>query len=289
MLMKIIVTGSLGNISKPLSELLVSQGHTLTVISSNPDKENEIDALGASAAIGSLRDADFLTNTFTGADAVYCMIPLTLSEPDLRLYMREVANNYVQAMKQARIKRVVFLSGWVADLLEGENLETPFSTLPDASTTIMRPASFYTNFYQSIGLIKSGSNLMGNCGGDDRIVFVSPADIAEAVAEDLVLRPADNTVRYVGSEEMTCNEAATILGTAIGKPDLKWLLLSDEEMLAGLKMANLPQSVAETLVAMQAAMHSGKALENFHASNPVMGKVKLAAFAKEFATVYNKE
>jgi nucleoside-diphosphate-sugar epimerase len=175
----------------------------------------------------------------------------------------------------------------------------------------MRPAAFYTNFYQSIDLIKgkgfigkfltlrySGLRalltgktglLMGNYGGEDRIVFVSPKDIADAVAEELRLLPKEKTIRYVGSEEMTCNEAAKIIGTAVGKPWLKWVLLSDKEMLQGLKMAKVPEKLAETLVEMQAAMHSGKTLENFHRSKPKMGKVKLADFAKEFAAAYHKK
>jgi NAD(P)H dehydrogenase (quinone) len=36
--MKIIVTGSLGNISQPLTEILVAQGHAVTVVSSDPKK-----------------------------------------------------------------------------------------------------------------------------------------------------------------------------------------------------------------------------------------------------------
>lgn len=36
--MKIIITGSLGHISKPLTEELVQKGHAVTVISSNPEK-----------------------------------------------------------------------------------------------------------------------------------------------------------------------------------------------------------------------------------------------------------
>jgi len=60
-------------------------------------------------------------------------------------------------------------------------------------------------------------------------------------------------------------------------------------MLQGLKMAKLPEKLAETLVEMQAAMHSGKTLENFHQNNPKMGKVKLADFAKAFAEAYHKK
>lgn len=306
--MKIIVTGSLGNISKPLTEILVAQGHEVIVVSSDENKKPAIEKLGAKAAIGSIADVAFLTGTFIGADAVYAMIPLSFSEPDLGVYMRKMAQNYALALKAAQTKRVVVMSGWAADLVKGENVEDEFDGL-DAAITIMRPGSFYTNFYQSMDLIKgkgfigkfltlrySGFRalltgktglLMGNYGGDDRIVFVSPKDIADAVAEELPL--LHNSIRYVGSEEMTCNEAAKIIGTAISKPWLKWVLLSDKEMLQGLKMAKVPEKLAETLVEMQAAMHSGKTLENFHKNNPKMGKVKLAEFAREFAEAYHQK
>jgi len=307
--MKIIVTGSLGNISKPLTEILIAQGHAVTVVSSDPKKQEAIEALGAIAAIGSIADVAFLTDTFTGADAVYTMIPLSFTEPDLGAYLRQMAQNYAQALTAAKTKRVVLMSGWAADLIKGENLEDEFNGL-DASVTVMRPGSFYTNFFQSMDLIKgkgfigkfltlrysglsallSGKTglLMGNYGGEDRIIFVSPKDIADAVAEELLLNPDKKTIRYVGSEEMTCNQAAKIIGTAVGKPWLKWVLLSDKEMLQGLKMAKLPEKLAETLVEMQAAMHSGKTLKNFHSNRPKMGKVKLADFAKEFAEAYHK-
>lgn len=93
----------------------------------------------------------------------------------------------------------------------------------------------------------------------------------------------------MGNEELTCNEAARIIGTAISKPWLKWVVLSDKTMLQALKMAKVPEKLAQTLVEMQAAMHSGKPLENFHRNNPKMGKIKLADFAKEFAQVYNQK
>ncbi|WP_118953126.1 NAD(P)H-binding protein [Taibaiella helva] len=308
--MKIIVTGSLGNIGKPLTEILVAQGYDVTVVSSDRNKQAAIEALGASAAIGSIADVDFLLTTFRDADAVYAMIPLSFTEPDLGDYLRRMARNYVQALKAAKTKRIVVMNGWVADLVKTENVESAFKGL-EASITLIRPGSFYTNFYQSIDLIKgkglmgklltlrysglwallTGKTglLMGNYGGDDRIVFVSPKDIADAVAEELVLMPGQNTIRYVGSEELTCNEAARIIGTAINKPWLKWVLLTDKAMMQGLKMAKVPQKLAETLVEMQTVMHSGKPLENFHRNQPKMGKVKLSAFAKEFAQVYQQK
>lgn len=78
--MKITITGSLGNISKPLTEELVQKGHAVTVISSKPEKQKDIETLGAKAAIGTIEDVAFLTATFTGADAVYtCYLHPTIA------------------------------------------------------------------------------------------------------------------------------------------------------------------------------------------------------------------
>jgi len=59
--MKIVLTGSLGNIGKPITIELVAKGHSVTVISSNLERKRDIQALGAKAAIGSMFDAEFLT------------------------------------------------------------------------------------------------------------------------------------------------------------------------------------------------------------------------------------
>ncbi|HTJ49661.1 MAG TPA: NAD(P)H-binding protein, partial [Cyclobacteriaceae bacterium] len=71
--MKIIVTGSLGHISKPLTKELVQKGHKVTVVSSKAERKNDIEALGATAAIGTMEDVNFLSATFEGADVVYIM------------------------------------------------------------------------------------------------------------------------------------------------------------------------------------------------------------------------
>ena len=40
--MKIVVTNSLGNISKPLTQQLVQRGHSVTVISSKAERQKDI-------------------------------------------------------------------------------------------------------------------------------------------------------------------------------------------------------------------------------------------------------
>src|SRR5882762_2213129 len=117
--MKIIVTGSLGHISKPLTAALVQKGHAVTVISSKPEKQKDIEALGATAAIGTLEDADFLAASFTGADAVYTMIPPTsYLDPslDMKAFYHKIGTNYAQAIQKSGVKRVVHLSSIGAHL-----------------------------------------------------------------------------------------------------------------------------------------------------------------------------
>ena len=52
--MKYVVTGSLGNVSKPLAEKLLAAGHDVTIVSSKSEKAAQFEAMGAEAAIGSV-------------------------------------------------------------------------------------------------------------------------------------------------------------------------------------------------------------------------------------------
>lgn len=297
--MKIIVTGSLGNISKPLTQELVQKGHKVTVISSNPEKQENIENSGAAAAIGSLENADFLTATFTGADAVYTMVPpANYFDPNLDLlaHYHTIGSNYAEAIKQSGIKHVVNLSTFGAHLDKGNGIllgahdvEQILNELPsEVAITHMRPTSFYYNLLGYVTMIKKAGFISANYGSEDIIPWVSPTDIAAAVAEEITTPFAGRKVRYVASQELSGNETASILGEAIGKPDLKWMLATDEQTLDGLKSIGMNPKVAAGLVEMYAALHSGLLAEDYYRNKPILGKVKLTNYAKEFAAVFNR-
>lgn len=283
--MNIVLTGSLGNISKPLAKALIANGHSVTVISSKANRQKDIEALGAKAAIGSVEDINFLTTAFAGADAVYCMIPFNFAEEDQTAYFKKMETNYVQAIRQNSIGKVVFLTGWAADTDDSILL----NQLTDRTVIELRPGSFYTNFYNDIQTIKEHGAIMSGYGGADKIAFVSPDDIADAAFEELTTPFQGKKVRYVSSEELTCNEAAKILGEAIGKPDLKWITLSEEQLLNGLIQSGFPQQLAHDFVSMQADTRSGKTFANYLKHRPELGKTKLKEFAREFAKAYNQQ
>jgi len=298
--MNIIVTGSLGNISKPLTNELIAKGHSVTVISSNPQKEKEIQDAGASAAIGSLEDVEFLTATFAGADAVYTMVPpgnYFDQNLDLLSYYIRLGQNYAQAIEIAGVKRVVNLSTIGGNLDKGNgilvgahNVELILNKLPaEVSITHMRPNSFYYNLLGYIQMIKSQGVIAANYGAEDIIPWVSPIDIAAAVADEISTPSSGRKARSVASEDLSGNDTARILGNAIGKPDLKWVLISDEETLKGLVSIGMNPNIAAGLVEMYSALHSGLLAQDYYQNKPaMMGKVKMTDFAKEFAAAFKQ-
>ncbi|RYX99990.1 NAD-dependent epimerase/dehydratase family protein, partial [bacterium] len=280
--MRIIVTGSLGHISKPLTEELIEKGHTVVVISSNSEKQKDIEALGATPAIGSLEDHNFLSATFTGADAVYAMIPPNFSEPDMRQYYNRLGNNYAQAVKESGIKRLVHLSSYGAHLDKGtgiilgaHDVEQIFNKFTDVKVTHLRPTYFYYNLYAYLDMIKQTGFIGSNFGGDDKLLLVAPEDIAIAAAEEIQKTDNIQKTRYIGSDELTASEVASVLGAAIGKTDLKWVTFTDEQAKSAFEGKGMPSSLASDLVDLGASIHSGAMQEDYLLNKPtVMGKVK---------------
>ena len=300
--MKIIVTGSLGHISRPLTAELLQKGHAVTVISSKPERQAEIEALGAIAAIGTMEDADFLSATFKGADIVYVMETHGASsffDPnlDLMAVISKIGQNYKQAIQQSGVKRVVHLSSIGAHTDKGNgilafhyNVENILKQLPDdVSIKFMRPVGFYYNMFAFIPTIKTQGAIVSNNGGDVKNPWVSPLDIAAVIAEEME-KPFDGReIRYIASDEVSPNEVAGVLGEAIGKPDLKWLAIPDEQLLNGMVAAGMNSNIAKGLVEMNAGFHRGPLYEDYYLHRPaVFGKVKLTDFAKDFAAAFKQ-
>lgn len=295
--MKLVITGSLGNISKPLAEQLVQQGHTVTVISSNPDKAQAIKALGAIPAIGSVEDPAFLAAAFKGADAVYLMEPPGgFFDPNFDIYehCNRLAHSFAEAVQQSGVKRIVHLSSIGAHTGKGNgilafhyNVEQILNQLPsDVAIAFMRPVGFYYNLLSFIPVIKSQGAIVSNYGGDDKEPWVAPVDIAAAVAKMITQTFEGRTVHYVASDELSPNEVAAILGKAIGQPNLTWVAIPDEQLLNGMLAMGMNAGIARGMIEMNASRRGGRLYEDYFRHRPVLGKTKMTEFAKDFAAAY---
>jgi len=300
--MKIIVTGSLGNISKPLATTLVQNGHSVTVVSSKGERRAAIEAIGATAAIGTMEDTGFLTATFKDADIVYVMETLESNaffdpKVDVIAAITRIAGNYKQAIEQSGVKRVVHLSSIGAHSNEGTglikfhyNAEKVLNELPeDVAIKFMRPVGFYPFLFGFIPAIKSQGAIFSNYGGDQKEPWVSPLDIAEVIAEEMDKPFEGRSVRYIASDEVSPNEVAKILGEAIGKPELQWLVMPDQQFMQALIAAGMNPQTAEEYTEMNVSRFGGEMYKDYYRNRPTLGKIKLTDFAKEFAAVYNQE
>ena len=291
--MKITLTGSLGNIGKPLTQKLVEAGHEVTVITSSTKTAAEIETLGAKPAVGSVEDIDFLTHTFKGADVVYTMVPNNFGAASMRKYIASIGQNYADAIVNAGIQNIVNLSSIGADLDGGTG---PIAGLHDVEGILnklninikhLRPAYFYTNFFNDVALIKNLGFTGSNFDENTNMVLVHPKDIATTANTAITTAFDGKTVQYIYSTEEKAGNIAKVLGNAIAKPDLSWVEFSDEQALEGMLQAGLPAEIAKNYVEMGTAIRDGKLHVDFAKNKPQASETKLEDFAIEFAAKYN--
>ena len=292
--MKITISGSLGNIGKPLTQKLIASGHEVTVISSSSDRVKMIEAAGAKAAIGSVSDAAFLQSAFEGADAVFAMTPPNMGGVNIITNTTDAGKALAKAIAAAGVKRVVMLSSIGADLPGGNgpiaglhNIEKLYESLENVSVTYLRAGFFYTNLYHDVPMIKGAGIIGANYPSNTTIPFVHPEDIATAVSEELLKTIVGKNIRYIVSDVRTTDEVAKTLGLAIGKPDLPWIEFTDVQSLDGMKQAGLPEEIAELYTEMGSGFRNGKIAAHFLGDySSVEGQIKLEDFAKEFAAKF---
>jgi nucleoside-diphosphate-sugar epimerase len=293
--MKITITGSLGNISRSLTQKLAAQGHNVNVISSDENKAAAIRQLQANALIGSVEDYEFVKRSFEGSDAVYLMIPPNFSAPDYKAFTIAVGKNYARAIQETGIKYAVNLSSSGSPLAgkpplgNYQNLETFLDEVPALNVLHLRPGGFYSNFYGSIGLIKHQGIIGNNFSDEVAMIMSHPEDIADAAAEALsTLSFTGKSAKYIISDTKSGRQVAQLLGAAIGKPDLTWVQFSDEQLLQALLQNGFSKDAAQHyIVDMGIAIREGLMAGHYaqHATD-VYGKRSFAAFSEDFAKVY---
>jgi uncharacterized protein YbjT (DUF2867 family) len=301
--MKIVLTGSISNVGHPLTCELVEKGHDVTVITSKKERIADIGSLGAKAAVGNMFDADFLSKTFEGADIVYLMETMDAAgdmfdkSVDFIGSITKIGENYKLAVLRSGVKQVVHLSSIGAHKRSGygilefhHNVELILRELPnDIAIKFIRPVGFFTNLYSFIRDIRTNGNIVSNYGGDQKEPWVHPVDIAAVISEEMEKPFSGRTVRYVASDEVSPNEIAKALGKAIGKNDLQWKVISDEDLLDGWLKIGFNSQMAHGFVEMQASQGTGTLYEDYYLHKPGLGKIKLDDFAKQFAEVYNAD
>ena len=293
--MKFVVTGAAGHVSKPLTEILLTQGHAVTVISREAANLASLVKSGAAAAEGDLRDVQFLMKVFRGADGVYLMLPPFWQAPDVKQISTAFAEGYATAIRQSGVSHVVFLSSYGAHRLDDAGAisgmgraETVLNKLDDVDVLHLRAGYFYTNLLLSIDALKS-TGVIGNMFAipAGHFTVVDPQDIAIAAADALnKLDFRGHSVKYVVSDETGTDEIAALIGAQIGKPDLKWLKFPAAEVKKRLLSMGFAEGAANEYVEMFTTLDKGLLFEDYVKVKPKLYNTSVEDFAERFASEY---
>ncbi|MDR2274410.1 MAG: NmrA family NAD(P)-binding protein [Sphingobacterium sp.] len=291
--MKITVTGSLGNISKILTEKLVGVVHNVSVITSQEESVEQIQKLGATAVVGKLDDDRFIGWAFKNADAVYKMIPPSYETAGEII---KVGSGYVRAIIENNIPYVVNLSGIGAHLADGPgpaganfHNEKEFNSIQGTNVLHLRPGLFYSNFYGAADMIRQQHIIGNNFGGKIILALSHSHDIAQVIFEALHNNNfSGKSSAYAVSAEITGYEITNILGRGTKSPDLKWIEFTDQVLSENLlKQGKTPEMAHTYNLDMGITLRNGGLLKDYFKEKQgiLAGASSFEKFAEEFTEI----
>lgn len=272
------ITGATGNTGSVVVEQLLAAGKKVRAIGRSTEKLQSLAAKGAEPFIADLTDATSLTRAFTGADGVYLMIPPKPQSTNPVGDRTQITDAMSNALITARVARAVTLSSIGADKDSGtgpvvglHEMEETLNRIAGLNLLHLRAGYFMENTLVEVPIIQSTGTTAGNIRTDLKIPMIAARDIGAAAARALI--QADFTGHsareLLGQRDLTLPEAASIIGKAIGKVDLTYVVLPDAQVRASLIQMGASEQVADMLVEMSNAMNWGhmRALEPRTAAN----------------------
>jgi len=267
-----VVLGASGNTGHIVAQNLLAGQQKVRVVGRNAAHLQSHAAQGAEIFIADVTDADALTKAFHNADSAYVMIPPNPASDDPLAYSERAGDAIAAALKNAGVKNVVALSSIGADKSKGTGpviglykLEQKLNQLDGANVLFLRPGYFMENTLPQAAVISKVGSVVGPVRHDLKLPLIATRDIGAFASDALVNLSfhGKQTQELLGQRDIAYTEVAAIIGKAIGKPDLKYMQLPDEQMRPALVQAGMSDQFAKLLLEMAAALNSGymRALE----------------------------
>jgi uncharacterized protein YbjT (DUF2867 family) len=291
-----VITGATGNTGSVVADALLAKGQKVRVIGRDAKRLERFTQKGAEAFVADATDAATLTKAFPGATAAYVMNPPNIGAPDFRAYQERVNDDLAAAVEKSGVKHVVVLSSYGADkpdktgpVLGLHTLERRLDAISGLNALYLRAGYFMENLLPQVGVIKSFGIVAGPLNKDVPSPMIATRDIGAAAAEALLKLDfqGKRTRELQGARDVTYEEAAAIVGAAIGKPGLMYQKLPGMQLKPALMQMGMSASMADLLLEMAEAINSGhmKMLEPRSRANTT--PTTLETFAAEvFAPAY---
>jgi len=261
-----VVMGASGNTGHVVATNLLTRGQKVRVIGRNSAHLQPLSSKGAEPFIADVTDASALAKAFDGAESAYVMIPPNITSKDPLSYSNRVSDAIADAVKKSGTKNVVALSSVGAELPSGtgpvvglHNLEQKLNQIPSVNVLYLRAAYFMENTLPQVGAIRQMGSAVGPLRSDLKISMIATRDIGTAAA-DILLHPTihgKQTRELLGQRDLSYNEVASILGKTIGKPDLKYGQVPDDQFRGALVQMGMSEAMANLLLEMTHALNAG--------------------------------
>jgi uncharacterized protein YbjT (DUF2867 family) len=293
------VMGASGHIGRVVAERLLEDGHEVRAIGRSPENLKPLAAKGAKVHATPFDDAQALTQAFAGCDGVFAMIPPDMMGPDYRASQDRVGDATVRALSQSKAAHAVNLSSVGAHLPAKTGVilglhvqEERLNALPDLNVVHLRPVSFMENLLWQIGTIKTQGILGGALRPDLKIPMIATVDIAGRAASLLLDLDfsGKSAQELLGERDLSMSEAASILGQAVGKPDLKYEQFPYEGLEEAMKRMGFPEKTVHLMIEMYRGFNDGLIVPSEPRSKRNTTPTAIEEFAKTvFAPAFLKE
>jgi uncharacterized protein YbjT (DUF2867 family) len=166
----------------------------------------------------------------------------------------------------------VVLSSFGADKPQGTGpvaslhaFEERLNRIPKLKAIHLRAGYFMENTLGQIGIVQHMGMCVGPLRGDLKLPMIATRDIGLAAADHLLKLDFEGgqTRELLGQRDLTMDEAASIIGAAIGKPALNYVHAPDEQVRPALVQMGMSPQFVGLLLEMCGALNLGymRALE----------------------------
>jgi uncharacterized protein YbjT (DUF2867 family) len=261
-----VITGATGNTGSVITEKLLAKGEKVRVIGRDAKRLERFTQKGAEAFVADETDKSALTKAFSGAKAVYALIPPNLAAPDVRAYQEQVSDDLAAAITKNGVKHAVALSSFGADkpdrtgpVLGLHTLEEKLNGIAGLNALYLRAGYFMENILSQVGVIQSFGVIAGPVRPDLALPLIATRDIGTAAAEALLKLDFNgkHTRELQGVRDVTYNDVAKIVGAAIGKPDLKYMQMPAAQLKPALTQMGMSSNMVDLLLEMAESLNSG--------------------------------
>ena len=291
-----VVTGATGNIGKKVAEGLLAKGKKARVVGRNQKNLEPLVRKGAEAFVGDVQDPATVQKAFTGAKAVFLLIPPNFQSEKFRAYYNNVSESYAQAIRETGVRYAVSISSVGAQLADKNgpigglhDNEQRLNKIEGLNIVHLRPAFFMENFLQNVGLIKQKGIAGTPLKADLPIAMIATKDIAAKAVELLTHLDfkGKSVLELLGNKDVTMNEAVRALGQAIGKGGLPYVQFPYEDAQKAMTSMGISQDLARLFIEMYKGFNDGIVIPTEKRSAKNTTPTSIEEYAKEFAQVYN--